>query len=158
MKTTTTNLFAKWKHGELACPKVYLIRIYYIDKSGNSKTCLKLGFTTRPLHERVIEFLRAMRNATGITITHYGVVSVLNNTNSSSIEYAIHRRKAHLWFHRETGYPIRFGGFTEILPDTKENCQMFDNPNSFYREGQHVIPYNPRKIKRSAFNHVSNVV
>lgn len=158
MKTTTTNLFAKWKHGELACPKVYLIRIYYIDKSGNSQTCLKLGFTKRPLHERVIEFLREMRNATGITITHYGVVSILNNTNFSSIEYALHKNNFHVYFYRETGQVICFDGFTEILPDTKENCQIFDNPDSFYREGEHVIPYNPRKIKRSAFNHVSNVV
>jgi hypothetical protein len=157
MKTTTTNLFAKWIRGQLAGPKVYLIRVYYIDKSGNSQTCLKLGFTTRPLHERVIEFLREMGNATGLTITHYGLVSILNNERASRIEHALHKNNFHIYFYRETGHVICFDGSTEILPDTPENCQIFDNPDSFYREGEHVISYNPRKTKRSAFNLVSNV-
>lgn len=155
MKKTPTDLFAKWKRGQLAGLKVYLIRVYYIDKSGNSQTCLKLGFTKRPVHERVIRFLKEMANATGLTITHYGVVSILNNEGASRIEHALHEKKMHVYFYRETGHVIQFDGYTEFLQDTLKNCQIFDNPDSYYREGQYVLPYKSRKTKRSIFDNVS---
>ncbi|SHK08177.1 hypothetical protein SAMN05444280_1625 [Tangfeifania diversioriginum] len=145
----TTNLFVKWKCGQLAFAKVYLIRVYYIDRDGNPETLLKLGFTKQPLQKRVINFLGEMRRATGFTITQYEVVSILYSDKYSKIEYALQCKTKHFQFYSDCGYPLKFQGSGEMLPDTPENCELFTNGIS-YRRGELVIPYNPREaIKQS---------
>ncbi len=154
----TTNLFTKWKHGQLALPKVYLIRIYYEDNSGNSQTCLKLGRTKQPLHDRVIRFLREMRTATGFKIKQYEVISILNNSNSTGIEYGLHSNVPHLSLYNGLNGPIRFSGSSELLQDTPKNCGLIQNPDSNFVKGKYVIPYNFIVSEFSTHQFYSNVV
>ena len=139
-------------------PKVYLIRVYYEDNVGNPQTCLKLGRTKQPLHERVVEFLRKMRVATGYKVKQYEVISILNSSNSIVIEFALHQNVEHLYFYTDSGLRRSFQGSNELLRDTAENSNVLRNPDSWYREGEYVVPYNFRETQRSAYGSVSNVV
>ncbi len=154
----TGNLFIKWKHGQLALPKVYIIRIYYIDNSGCAQTCLKLGFTKQLLHNRVIRFLYEMRRATGFVIKQYELVSILYTKNYSGLEYALHRNNYHLHFFRTPDVVVRFAGSKEILMDTPENCNLLQQPNSYYNDGTRIITYNYKETIRSDYSRVDNVV
>ena len=158
MKNTISNLFVKWKRGHLVGPKVYLIRIYYVDKAGNSQTCLKLGRTGGPLHERIIGILGAMRRATGFLISQYEVISLLYNSNSTGIEYALHNNYPHLYFFNGPDFKIRFDGSDEIFQYTPENCNLIRNPTLFFTKGEYVVPYKFRKNNKPNFIPFSNVV
>lgn len=152
----TNNLFTLWKHGKLAYPKVYLVRIYYEDNQGKSQTCLKLGFTKQLLHDRIIKFLYGMRIATGFTVKQYELVSLLYGDKYSSLEHALHYNIQHLHFFNSSGVLRRFSGSDEVLRDTPENCDIIQNPDSFYNNGKCIVPYNYRKTTKSS--RMDNVV
>jgi hypothetical protein len=155
----TSNLFFQWKHGQFVLPKVYIVRIYYTDNSGNAQTCLKLGFTKQLLHNCVINFLNEMRKATGFVIKQYELVSLLYSNNYSSLEYALHHNHEHLYFYNTTGV-THFNGYTEILRDTPDNCNLIECPDSYYRKNERIVPYNYRDTTKSKTSllHIDNVV
>ena len=154
----TPNFFAQWRHGQWISPKVYIVRIYYDDIKGMPQTCLKLGFTKQPLHNRIIRFLNEMRKATGFKIKQYELVSFLYTPSYSSLEYALHSNHLHRSFLNPSGITARFDGSTEILYDTPENCNLIQQPDSYYENGECIVPYNYRKSKKPAFSEMDNVV
>jgi hypothetical protein len=115
------NLFVEWQLGELNIPKVYLIRVRYVKLDGVEETCLKLGFTKRPLHIRIVEFLGKMSKSTGFNIKDYEVLSVLNTPSHSKMEHFLHKNISHLHFHRTAEVTMKFKGSKEVLHDNEAN-------------------------------------
>lgn len=148
------NLFTEWKNGNLVGPKIYLIRIHYINPSGEAFTCLKLGFTGQPLHQRIINLLGSMRKATGLIITSYELIGIVPTPNYSQIEYALHHQVEHQYFYPECGELIRFIGFTEILKDTPANIELLQIPYFIVSNGNQIRPYHPRVNKRRSSKYV----
>lgn len=143
-KKVTRNLFADWKHGQVSLPKVYMVRIHYIDNQGNSGTLLKLGHTRQPLHERIIDILYVMRKATGFEVKNYELVSLVYTQDYVALEHAFLRDREHLYFYNAAGAQICFPGYTEMFKDTPENCNLMQYPDSYYHRGHRLIPYNYR--------------
>lgn len=153
-----TNLFAEWRHGNHPGPKIYLIRVYYFDLKGVPNTCLKLGFTKQPLNKRIVNFLGAMRKATGITITNYEVLSIFHTENYSQIEYALHQRADHHYFYSLNDVRMCFKGYTEVLRDTTENIDLLHYSDTHFYNGELIRPYNPRVTTLAEVLHYDNVV
>lgn len=154
----TNNLFAQWKRGHWAQPKVYLVRINFTDKGGNARSCLKLGRTRQPLHKRIIRFLGEMKNATGFSIPHYDVISILYDSNSSGIEHALHSDLKHHTLYDEFGSEIKFNGSSEILDDTRENSEIIQYSDLTFANGEYRVPYYSRETNKPDSIAVSNVV
>ena len=152
------NFFAQWRHGQWISPKVYIVRIYYDDIKGMPQTCLKLGFTKQPLHNRIIRFLNEMRKATGFKIKQYELVSLLYTSSYSSLEYALHSNHLHLVLINASGIAVCYDGSGELLYDTPENCNLIQQPNSFYDKGKYIVPYNYREPKKRTIPDMDNVV
>ncbi len=152
------KLFLEWQNGQYVGPKVYIVRIYFDDEQGNPQTCLKLGFTKQPLHTRFVRFMYDMRRATGYKIKQYELVSFLYTSSYSKLEYALHSNNQHLYFFNSSGKRVVFTGYTEILQDTPENCNLIQHPALFYHEGECIVPYKYRKPVKPVASFMDNVV
>lgn len=150
------NIYTDWLYGNLCTPKVYLIRVYYTDYDGVAKTCLKVGFTSRPIKKRISEFLCAMSKSTGYNINYYEILSITNTNNHSKLEYFLHMKLAHHHFYHLSDVVMKFDGSDEVLCDSDFNLNTLQDYGLQLLGHSITFPYraryNARKVPYDNFN------
>ncbi len=151
------NLFVEWKKGNLTGSKIYLFRIYFINSFGVEATCLKLGFTSKAILQRIISILGAMRKS-GLTITNYELTGLCCTPNYSQIEQALLHKVEHHYFYNQAGDRLCFKGSTEILKDTTDNIDLLQIPYFITSNANQVRTYHPRISLRRSSKYVNDTI